>query len=98
MEDRTANTFMLRAVHDWGQSDKERAEATAAYLKAAGFDVEPSGYPVFGGMFPQQPIKGKDGEAAHAWLTGVLKNLKRGEYHSEIRQLNEALATRKAAA
>jgi hypothetical protein len=97
MSDRIANTFMLRAVQDWGQSTQERAEATAAYLKAAGFDVEPSGYPIFGGMFPQQPIKGKDGEAAHAWLAGVLKNLKRGEYNSEIEQLNAAIEQRAAA-
>lgn len=98
MSDRIANNFMLRGVQDWGQSTQERAEATAAFLRAAGFDVEVSGYPIFGGMFPQQPIKGKDGEAAFKWLDGVLRTMKRGEYNSEIEQLNAALAASKAAA
>lgn len=34
---------------------------------------------------------------ANEWLEGVLKNLRRGEFHSEVRQLNAALEARKAA-
>jgi hypothetical protein len=85
-----AAKFMLRGIQEWGQSDTERAETTAAYLKAAGFNVEPSGYPVFGGMFPQQAIKGPDGEAAYSWLDETLSSMQRGEFNNEVMQLAEA--------
>ena len=35
-------------------------------------------------------------EEANEWLDGTLKNLRRGEFNSEVRQLQEALADRQA--
>jgi hypothetical protein len=89
-----AKRFLLRAMQEWGQTDKERAEATADYLRAAGFKVIPSGFPVFGAMFRTQKMRGQDAEAAYAWLHGTLEGLRRGEFNSEVEQLRKAAADR----
>ncbi len=90
-----AQRFMSSGVCDWpNQKHKEKQKATADYLRAAGFDVEPSGIPVFGGMFRQQPITGPDGEAAWEWLDGVLKGMKRGKFEREVEHLTAALVER----
>ena len=96
--ERIARDFMLTGIQEWGQSKGDRAKATKSYLESAGFNVEQSGYPIFGGMFPKQPITGPDGEAAHQWLHETLRGLKRGEFNSECRQLQEAAEKRAAAA
>lgn len=93
--EKIAEAFMLMGIQEWGQSNEKRAAATAVYLTAAGFNVEPSGFPVFGGMFPQQPIKGPDGESAHAWLDGVLSAPGwRGRFQDEVKHLVAALDAR----
>ena len=94
MTDHIAQKFLLLGIQEWGQTNEKRADVTAQYLRAAGFDVEPSGYPVFGGMFPQQAITGKDGSAAHLWLHDVLDNLKRGNLQNEVEQLAAAISAR----
>ncbi len=87
-----ATKFMLQGICEFGQTEEERANATANFLKEKGFDVEPSGFPVFGGMFPQQKILGKDGDEAYEWLKGILGSLQRGKFEHEVKQLTEALS------
>lgn len=91
LRERAAKDFLMLGIQEWGQPDTERARATANYLTEAGFQVEASGYPIFGGMFPQQPIKGPDGEAAFKWLKDVLDKLQRGKFQTEVAQLTAAL-------
>lgn len=88
---------MLQAIQEWGQSEEERIKAVQDFIDEAGFDAKAQGWPVFGGIW-SKPCIGKDGEAATEWLKSVTDNLKRGEYNSEVRQLEEAIATRKQAA
>lgn len=91
-----AENFLLQGIQDWGQSDAKRAKVTAEYLKAAGFNVEPSGFPVFGRMFPHLQIKGEHGASAQAWLTYVLENLPRGRFQNELRFLSDCIKGRLA--
>ena len=92
-----ARHFLLRAIQDWpGDAHASKQQATADYLRAAGFDVEPSGIPVFGAMFLQQPITGSDGPAAFEWLHRTLEQLQRGKFESEVAQLTTALSGRLA--
>ena len=90
-----ASAFLLTAIQDWpGQTTEQKQAATTAYLKAAGFDVEPSGIPVFGAMFPQQPIKGPDGKEAFDWLRRTLESMQRGKYENEVEHLSRAISER----
>jgi len=92
--DDVATKFLMHGVQDWGQAHEHRQQATTAYLTAAGFDVEPSGVPVFGAMFPIQKIVGKDGEAAFTWLKETLAAMPRGKFEREAEHLSNALAAR----
>ena len=40
MDDRVAKEFLSLGIQHWGQSDVERAKATDAYLRAAGFNLK----------------------------------------------------------
>ena len=91
-DEAAAKDFLLMGIQEWGQSEDERARATARYLFDAGFEkITASGYPIFGGMFPQKPIEGPDGTEAFEWLNGILNNLKRGRFEDEVQQLTDAL-------
>jgi hypothetical protein len=93
MDDKSiAEKFMCFGVCEFGQSAEEKAVVTTNLLKTAGFNVEPSGFPVFGGMFPMQPIKGPDGEAAFAWLRDVLGTMRRGHFEDEVEHIVAALS------
>lgn len=91
-----ANVFMLQGIQEWGQTDEARIKAVQDLLDASGFDAIATCSPVFGGIWPK-PCIGSDGVAASEWLRLLTKNLKRGEYNSEVRQIEEAIAARKAA-
>lgn len=94
MNDRTANIFMLQAIQEWGQSESERLSAVQELLNAAGFDAVATCWPVFGGIW-QKTCTGKDGEEATTWLQALTDNLKRGEYNSEVDQIEQAVKKRR---
>lgn len=88
-----ANLFMMKAVCEFGDPDKDKIEAVQAVLDAAGFDARATCWPVFGGIWPK-PCEGPEGAEATAWLQALTDGLQRGEYNSEVRQVEAAIASR----
>jgi hypothetical protein len=93
--EKVAKLFMLQGVQDWGQPRSERERAVADYVRAAGFDVEPSAVVVFGGVVTD--FKGPDAEPAKEWLLNTLTAMPRGKFENEIEHLVSALNARAGA-
>ena len=93
MTNRTATKFMLRAIQEWGQPESERIAAVQDLLREARFDATSTCFPVFGGIW-KSACAGPDGEAATVWLQNLTDNLRRGEFNSEVRQIELAIADR----
>lgn len=83
MSDRIANTFVLRAIQDWGQSEAERIAAVQAVLDAAKFNATATCSPVFGGIWPK-PCSGPDAGPASAWLRNLTDTMPRGKFEDEV--------------
>lgn len=85
-----AAAFMLHAVQDWNDPKEKRVAAVQKVLDLAQFNAVATCYPVFGGIW-KEPCKGPDGDLATDWLKKLTENLERGEYHSEVKQIEKAI-------
>ncbi|HKI61400.1 MAG TPA: hypothetical protein VKA31_03815 [Mariprofundaceae bacterium] len=85
-----AQKFMLMGVQEWGQSRETKESTVSDYVRAAGFDVNPSAVVIYGGIVTD--FDGPDADEAKTWLTGVLEGMPRGDFNVEIKHLEAALA------
>ena len=88
---RTAETFILQGIQDWGQSDAERVAAVQAVLNDAGFKATATCGPVFGGIWPTA-CTGPDAEKATAWLKLLTSTMARGKFEIEMQHVANAIA------
>lgn len=87
---RIPETFILRAIQEWGQSDDDRRRAVQGVLDAAGFNATATCGPVFGRIWPKL-CDGPDGELASAWLKELTDTMPRGRFEDEAAHVAAAI-------
>lgn len=78
-----ATSFMLDAIQEWGQEEKDRIRAVQDILDVIGFKAKAGGFPVFGGIWTKS-CTGKDADKATEWLKKLTDEMPRGKIETEV--------------